>query len=340
MATVWEAEQREPRRIVAIKVLNPDFAKSPADVENFYAEAKIAGELDHENIVTVFEVGCQNGVYYYVMEFASGYDTGKWVRRKGHLDEMNVLTIAESVAVALQYAGEKLGIIHRDIKPENIMVDGDGTVRLTDLGIARFVRGKDLNEGYVSGTPAYMSPEQVDCADDIDARADIYSLGATMYQLVTGKSLFQGHSDETEIMELQRTAQVPDVRTLNPDISVPFAMLVASFLAKDRALRPANWGEASRQIRLALQGKAPDIPLPPDGASTMAFSQAVSPEEEKVEERPTLKSASAAPSSRSPPRDALAIVLHRRKNLVFLLSLVVSSILAFVLAFLLTWKCL
>ena len=339
MATVWEAEQLDPPRIVAIKVLNSDFAKSPGDVENFYSEAKIAGELDHENIVTVFEVGCQNGVYYYVMELASGYDTGKWVRRKGHLDEMNILTIAESVAVALQYAMAKLGIIHRDIKPENIMVDGDGTVRLTDLGIARFVRGRDLNEGYISGTPAYMSPEQVLCADDIDARADIYSLGATMYQLITGETLFHGHTDDSEVMELQRTASVPDIRVANPSISAPFAELVACFLAKDRNLRPANWDEALRQIRLVLQGQPPDMPLPPKGASTMellpeSYSERTAA---MTEPAPVLKSTGTSFKS---DRSVVSKLLRLHPNLFFFLALALASIFAFVLSFFLVSSCL
>ena len=85
MASVWEARQHDPDRVVAIKILNEDISQSPEDVESFYAEAKRAAELDHENIVTVFEVGCQNGRYYYVMELAAGYDTGRWLRRKGQL---------------------------------------------------------------------------------------------------------------------------------------------------------------------------------------------------------------------------------------------------------------
>lgn len=271
MAAVWEAEQLDPLRVVAIKVLNSDFAKSPSDIENFYSEAKIAAELDHENIVTVFEVGCHEGIYYYVMELASGYDTGTWLRRKGHLDETSVLTIAESVGVALQYAMDELGIIHRDIKPENIMVDGDGTVRLTDLGIACFVSGKNPDDEYVSGTPAYMSPEQVAGAPDIDVRADIYSLGATMYHLVTGRTLFHGHTDDFDLMNLQRTAQVPDLRTFNPAISAPFAKLVACFLAKDRSKRPQNWDEALRDIRRVLRRRNPRARLPQNKESTMAL---------------------------------------------------------------------
>lgn len=250
MATVWEARQHEPNREVAVKILNDDISSRPQDVEAFYAEAKSAGLLDHENIVTVFEVGCQSGRYYYVMELAEGYDTGKWLARKGKLREIDVLTVAESVAVALEYAVRSIGLIHCDIKPANIMVDGDGTVRITDMGIARSIKGDRADE-YISGTPSYMSPEQATGDVELDARADIYSLGATIYHLLSGRALFAGKTDD-EILECQCVDQVPDVRELNPEVSAPCAVMLARFLAKDRVNRPAGWQEAIAMIRAVL----------------------------------------------------------------------------------------
>ena len=250
MATVWEARQHDPERTVAVKILNDDISSSPKDVESFYGEAKTAGLLDHPNIVTVFEVGCQNGHYYYVMELAAGYDTGKWLARKGKLKETDVLTVAESVGVALDYAERTLGIIHCDIKPANIMVDGDGTVLITDMGIARFIKGAQTSE-FISGTPCYMSPEQATGEAELDSRADIYSLGATIYHLLSGHALFSGKADD-EILECQCTDQVPDVREFNPEVSRPCAVLLAKFLAKDRDNRPAGWGEAIEEIRAVL----------------------------------------------------------------------------------------
>lgn len=250
MATVWEAEQHEPKRKVAVKILNDDISSRPQDVESFYAEAKSAGLLDHANIVTVFEVGCQAGHYYYVMELAAGYDTGRWLARKGKLRELDVLTVAESVAVALDYAVRSIGLIHCDIKPANIMVDGDGTVRITDMGIARSIKGEYANE-YISGTPSYMSPEQARGDAELDARADIYSLGATIYHLLSGRALFAGKTDD-EILECQCVDQMPDVRSLNPEVSAPCAVMLAKFLAKDRVNRPENWQEAIAMIRAVL----------------------------------------------------------------------------------------
>lgn len=274
MASVWEARQHDPDRVVAIKLLNDDISENPEDVESFYEEAKHAGELDHENIVTVFEVGCQNGHYYYVMELAAGYDTGKWLKRKGHLAPDDVLTIAESVAVALDYAEKKLGIIHCDIKPGNIMVDSDGTVRVTDLGIARFIKGPNQNDGYVCGTPSFMSPEQAR-GEVLDVRSDIYSLGATIYNLVTGRRLFDGRSDDA-IMDAQSTDRVCDLRDINPEASYPFAVLVAQMLEKDRSDRPPNWSVLIRDMQRVRTGLMPLGELPePDGSTMILNPQSV-----------------------------------------------------------------
>ena len=263
-ATVWEARQHDPDRDVAVKVLDADISQNPRDIEAFYAEAKTAAALDHPNIVTVFEVGCQNNTYYYVMELAAGYDTGKWLARKGRLAEADVLTIAESVAIALDYASRSIGIIHCDIKPANIMVDGDGTVRLTDMGVARFRRSTDAE--YITGTPAYMSPEQTLGDAPLDERSDIYSLGATMFNLLTGHSLFQGLSDE-KIMECQRSTPAPDLRQENPAVTPQCAALVARFLAKSPADRPQSWQEALALIRAASELPSP-APSGSDGQSS------------------------------------------------------------------------
>lgn len=255
MATVWEAYQKDPGRVVAVKILNEDISARPQEVDSFYAEAKLAAALDHPNIVPVFEVGVQRGKYYYcVMELASGYDTCKWLVRKGRLSEADALTIAESVAVALDYASKTLGIIHCDIKPANIMVDGDGMVRITDMGLARLRRTAD-NE-YITGTPAYMSPEQTTGAAALDERSDIYSLGATIYHLLAGHALFPAKGNE-EIMECQRSVPAPDIREANPDVTPACAAMLARFLAKSPDDRPQSWPEAIDIIHAVMEGRMP-----------------------------------------------------------------------------------
>ncbi len=332
MASVWEARQHDPDRVVAIKVLNEDISQNPEDVESFYAEAKRAAELDHENIVTVFEVGCQNGRYYYVMELAAGYDTGRWLRRKGQLKPDDVLTIAESVAVALDYAVKALGIIHCDIKPGNIMVDGDGTVRLTDLGIARFVRGPVQEDGYVCGTPAFMSPEQAK-GEDLDVRADIYSLGATIYNLVTGRRLFDGRSD-SEVMDAQCVDQVCDLRDLNPAVTFPFAVLVAQMLAKDRALRPMSWPVVIRDMQRVRQGLMPLGRIPGAGESTMRLNP-VSKSDAAIA---SLSESKLASTRKMRPRTRMAQMSgkSRRNFVVYLCLTAVAALCAYVVAYLVT----
>lgn len=265
MASVWKARQQDSGRIVAVKVLTEDISGSPEDVEAFYEEAKNAANLDHENIVTVFEAGCQaNRYYYYVMEFVSGYDTGNWLKRKGKLREIDVLTIAESVAVALDYAVRTTQIIHCDIKPSNIMVDGDGAVRITDMGIAR--RCGYANMESITGTPAYMSPEQAEGGRELDARTDIYSLGASIYHLLAGEPLFFGQNEE-QILLSQIEHQVPDIREKNSDVSEKCAILISKFLAKNREDRPTDWKEALEWIRTVLSKK--DLPDFEEVRSTM-----------------------------------------------------------------------
>lgn len=324
MATVWEARQHDPPRTVAIKLLNSDFAENPEDVENFYGEAKRAAELDHENIVTVFEVGCQKGRYYYVMELAAGYDTRTWMLRKGRLGEGDALTIAESVAVALDYAFKTIGIVHCDIKPANIMVDGDGTVRLTDLGIAKVVRGTRQDDGYVSGTPAFMSPEQVR-GDDLDVRADIYSLGATIYTLVTGRRLFEGKKD-AEAMQAQCTEQVDDLRCLNPDISYPFAVLVSQMLAKDKVNRPMSWSVVMRDIQRVRQGQLPLGSVSEDAISTMRLDPP--PPALEQEEQPAQES---HPPARPSRRDFW-------RNFIWIAATVVAAVASFAIALVVTTR--
>ncbi len=329
MASVWEARQHDPDRVVAIKLLDEDIAQSPEDVERFYAEARNAAQLDHANIVTVFEVGCQKGRYYYVMELAAGYDTGKWMKRKGHLKPTDTLTIAESVALALDYAERSIGIIHCDIKPANIMVDGDGTVRLTDLGIARFVRNQNANDDdSIFGTPAYMAPEVVRGVPDLDARSDMYSLGATLYHLLTGHPLFEGFS-ENDIMLKQCNEQVPDVRDINPEVSAPYAALLSLLLAKDRDARPRTWSLAIRDIQRVASNRMPLDPIPPREASTMLLREDPS------------AFASSAPAF-TPVRESLGDRLagstgkSRRHAALFLAALLAVGALVFTLAYVVT----
>ncbi len=274
MATVWLARQHSLDREVAIKVLSPALATDPDDVQRFFAEARIAASLHHPNLVQVFDAGCQNGRYYYVMELVRGYDTGQWLRRKGRIPLPDALAVAESVALALDHGWRTAGLIHCDIKPANVMIDADGTVKVTDLGVARRLVGRssaDAADDAIVGTPAYMAPEQAAGRLALDCRADIYSLGAMLYHYLSGRMLFEGESED-RVMELQQTAQAPDIRAVAPDVPLHVCLLLEKFLAKPLDFRPRDWAEALRDLRRARRRLAPGGNRPPPGASTMRLN--------------------------------------------------------------------
>lgn len=274
MATVWKARQVSLDRVVAIKILATRVASDPADVQRFQEEARAAARLKHPGIVQVYDASAEDGTYYFVMEYVAGYTVGEWARRKGRLTEKDALLVADCVAEALSHAWNKAGIVHCDIKPDNVMIDDDGTVKVTDLGLARTISAmrQQLQSGYVMGTPAYISPEQVSADKSLDFRADIYSLGAMLYQLVTGKMLFAGNSDE-KTMALQINGTVPDPLDENPKLSHGICWLIERMLAKDRDRRYASWDAVREDIRRIKSGLQPRIQPLPAGASTIQRSR-------------------------------------------------------------------
>ncbi|MEI6210451.1 MAG: protein kinase, partial [bacterium] len=271
MAAVWKARQSSLDRMVAIKVLSAAFTSDPADVARFREEARSSGRLKHPGIVQVYDANFNNGSYYFVMELVDGYTVGEWIRRKGRLDEADALTVAESVINALDYAWTSFSIIHCDIKPENIMIDADGSVKVADLGLARAIVSMHSKEQEkeVLGTPAYMSPEQVTGQPDLDCRADIYALGATLYHMVTGHPLFAGEKSDDAIMRKQLIDTVPCPSHEAPKLSRNFLLLLAQLLSKDRANRPHDWKAVLGNIRRVRAHNPPVGPEPAPGASTI-----------------------------------------------------------------------
>lgn len=270
MSAVWKARQISLDRQVAIKVLVPNLAADPDDVQRFHAEARAAARLKHPGIVQVYDAGVQDACCYFVMELVDGYTVGDWLRRKGRLSEDHALSVAEHVATALDYALSAFGMIHCDIKPDNIMIDADGTVKITDLGLARTLSTvlPAAAEEDILGTPAYMSPEQVQGRADLDCRTDIYALGATLYHMVTGAMLFQGRGEQ-RIMDGQLRETVADAFTGNRALSPHFCYLIERMLTKDRQYRQTDWKAVARDLAAVRA----HVPLPSGvlspGLSTM-----------------------------------------------------------------------
>ncbi len=278
MGVVWKARQLSLDRMVAIKVVRSEAIRSPDDVAQILHEARAAAKLKHQGIVQVYDSCEQNGTYFLVMEYVDGYTIGQWLARRKQLAAKDVLLIAESVAAALKYAWQAAELTHCDIKPANVMVDKDGTIKVADLGLSLTKdRRANCNEDEVTGTPGYMSPEQVRGEVALDCRADIYSLGAMMYELLTGCRPFSDKSDK-EAMECQLTEQICDPRDLVPTIPLNVCLLLERMLVKDRDGRLPDWDHVLGDIRRVMKGALPAGAGSAGGASTLLLRKVPNPE--------------------------------------------------------------
>jgi serine/threonine-protein kinase len=240
MGTVYRARQASTGRIVALKVLSQRLADDAAYVERFIREARAAGKLNHRNIVQAIDAGSDRGHYFLAMEYVNGESAAERIARIGPLDEDEAVDIARQIANGLHHAHTHGGLLHRDVKPDNILIAPDGTAKLADLGIACDVRADtEPRAGGTFGSPEYVSPEQIRGEPDIDARTDVYSLGATLFFLLTGEPPYPGENPRA-VMRAQLRARVPDPAQLRPELSNAVAAVVRRCLHKDRARRFAT----------------------------------------------------------------------------------------------------
>ncbi len=258
MAVVWKAYQTSLERMVAIKVLRSEFAADPDEVRRFMDEARSAAKLSHPNIVQVYDTGSENGVHYIVMEYVAGNTVGSLLRAHGAFSQKEALQVAVCVAEALDDAWRKAEIVHRDIKPDNIMFDNETkAVKVSDLGLARvghaLAAGVAERETHIEGTPNFMAPEQVG-GYPADCRSDIYSLGATLYHMVTGCLPFDNLSDE-EVMRAQCESALRNPRDIKPRLSIGISQLLTHMMMKQPEHRPADWPEALREIKRVASGR-------------------------------------------------------------------------------------
>jgi len=220
MGRVFKAVHRKMDRTVAVKLLPESLVRSPESVERFQREIQALARLSHPNIVAVHDAGAADGAHYYVMDLIDGRDLARFVKEDGPLSIQRAVDYALQAARGLEYAHSQ-GIVHRDIKPSNLILDRNGTVKILDLGIARFQplpeqAGDDLTRtGCVLGTVDYMPPEQAMNTRRADHRADIYSLGCTLYFLLTGQPLFGGDT-VMERLVAHREHPAPSLRKACP----------------------------------------------------------------------------------------------------------------------------
>lgn len=271
MASVWQARQLSLERDVAVKILSHELASDAEDVQRFVLEAQNAACLRHPGIVQVYDINAVNGIYYFVMELINGYTMGELLERKGYVEQEDLLAVAESVAVAMEYAWGNFNMVHCDIKPDNIMVDADGTVKVCDLGLSHsmsLIRMKDMPiSDEIMGTPAYMSPEQI-YGVDIDCRSDIYALGATLYHLITGRMLFEGLNNDDMLRAHVGTAQAPDPREI-VDLEGVVVLVLERMLAKEPRYRYPHWQSLLHDFQRMRRGESPVPRLIPAGGSSI-----------------------------------------------------------------------
>lgn len=257
---VYKATQITLDRPVALKVLK-EKSMNEKSVKAFMKEARSASRLSHINLVQSFAVGTDEGYIYMAMTYIKGETLRTRLKRVGKLSVDEALHIVQQVAEALFYAWDECRIIHRDVKPENIMLTEKGIVKLTDLGLAMQQRewAEDME---ISGSPSYMSPEQF-AGEKLDTRSDIYSLGITLYQMLSGKLPFAGET-ATSVAQQHFEEEAIPLDKLIPSIPSDVSKLVAKMMEKDADDRFANMEELLKEIWTIRQKTAPAKELVPD----------------------------------------------------------------------------
>jgi formylglycine-generating enzyme required for sulfatase activity len=274
MGTVYKAWHVELETFVAIKFLTPALAENEVFVKRFKREARLAAQLTSPYSVRTTDVGETGGLHYIVMEYVNGQTINDILERRGKLSDKESVDIIYGVARALQEAHGK-GIIHRDIKPENVMLAQDDTPKLADLGIAKQITSTEQNltaTSFAIGTPSYMSPEQAQGRLDIDARSDIYSLGATFYRMVVGGLPFTGETP-LSVMHKIATEPVHDPLQINPAISKDLGAVICKMMATQREDRYQTMSELIRHLEALRAGRSPGL----DYESTSALLRSLSP---------------------------------------------------------------
>jgi len=281
MGTVFKARHRRMKRVVAIKVLAANLCSDSAFVQRFQREVETVARLGHPNVVMAYDADEADIGHFLVMEYVNGRDLASEVEKAGALEVARAVDTASQAARGLAYAHSQ-GIVHRDVKPHNLLLDGQGTVKVTDLGLARLTAdavgtSKLTQAGGILGTVDYMPPEQAVDSAAIDARADVYSLGCTLYFLLAGVPPFSGPSLMSILLK-HRDADVPLLRRVRPDVSKELEAACARMMAK----APADRYQTMAEVVAALEPFAERSPVGrgatvPSGASAAASAAAGTP---------------------------------------------------------------
>ncbi len=292
MGEVWAATDEVLGRPVAVKILRREYADDPTFLERFRAEARHAAGLSHPGIAAVYDYGEDDGSPFIVMELVPGEALSAEMAREGAIAPDRTLDIIGQAALALQIAHDG-GVIHRDVKPGNLLLTPDGTVKITDFGIARATNSVPLTlTGAIMGTAYYISPEQAS-GESVTPASDVYSLGIVAYECLTGRRPFDGNTPVN--VALAQVREEPPA--LPPGIPAPVTALVMRMLAKDPADRPASAGELGREalaLRAAGAGRTPETKALPVADADATRVVAPGPGPGKLRHRPRLPAAAPA----------------------------------------------
>jgi serine/threonine-protein kinase len=267
LGTVYKARQISMSRDVALKVLHKKWLTDEEFKKRFLLEARLAGRLSHQNLIQVYDVGRDRGIYFFSMEFVDGETVEDRIERDGPMETARAIDVIIQVLRAITYI-KKFDIVHRDIKPGNIMVTRNGLVKLGDFG---FVKSKldpvIATEGEVLGTPDYISPEQAMGMENIDWRSDQYSLGCTLYHMLTGRPPYEGSG--SSVMRQHIKADLPDPRTINAKIPDSVIQILERMMAKDPNDRYLDTEQFFEDLELVKMGQVPSSARLDAGKSTI-----------------------------------------------------------------------
>jgi len=292
MGAVYLAKQISQDRQVALKILPKEMAQDEEFLERFRREARAAMKLTHPNIVAAYDVGVAETYHYIAMEYVDGKDLESILNEKGRFQEKELLQVAHDIASALE-AAEAKGIVHRDIKPSNILRNSQGVSKLIDMGLSSASQGdrRVTMAGFAVGTPYYISPEQARGTLDVDGRSDIYSLGATLYHLATGKLPFPGTNPV--VIMTQHITEIPRApHEREPGVGKHVSALIMKMMSKDPAERHQKASDLKADVERVMKGEPPGgaviapkqasqknlaagkgskhaVPIPPDNRTTV-----------------------------------------------------------------------
>ncbi len=252
MGKVYKVLDKEINEEIALKLLNPEIASDERTIERFRNELKYARRITHKNVCRMHDINREEETYYITMEFVPGEDLKSIIRKEGQLQEKTAISLAKQMCEGLAEA-HRLGVVHRDLKPRNIMVDKEGNAHIMDFGIARSIEARGVTEaGMIIGTADYMSPEQVE-GKEADQRSDVYSLGAVLYEMVTGRVPFEGTTALS--IALKHKTEIPlNPKELNKEISEELSTVILKCLEKDREKRYQTSEELLVELRSIEEG--------------------------------------------------------------------------------------